>query len=176
MKKLSRCLNYLILTVVVLFGALYFYDASLTSTTRLEKAPVDVDKLVNKFLKQTSEQALKEELAFKEALQKQMQKTIEIKKDVVDIKSEDIPVSQQIWKDDLASRTPSEDIQAQRYQQDLAVKQKEHDKKEYARQFIENARNSGFHVVLSSDFKVLSVTPLRKPSQNEDAAELFPAN
>ncbi|WII70783.1 hypothetical protein QJS83_09955 [Bdellovibrio sp. 22V] len=40
-------------------------------------------------------------------------------------------------------------------------------KEEYARQFIENARRGGYKVILSDDLsRVISVTPLRSPSQN----------
>lgn len=38
-------------------------------------------------------------------------------------------------------------------------------KEEYARQFVENARRGGYKVILSDDYKVLSVTPIRKPTQ-----------
>lgn len=40
-------------------------------------------------------------------------------------------------------------------------------KEEYARQFVENARRGGYKVILSEDLsRVISVTPLRNPSQN----------
>lgn len=42
-------------------------------------------------------------------------------------------------------------------------------KKEYARQFIENARRGGYEVQLSDDYRVLSVKPIRRaPSRYED--------
>lgn len=37
-------------------------------------------------------------------------------------------------------------------------------KREYARQFIENARRGGYEIRLSDDFRVLSVKPIRRPS------------
>ena len=40
-------------------------------------------------------------------------------------------------------------------------------REEYARQFIENARRGGYKVMLSDDLtRVISVTPIRRPSQN----------
>ncbi|WP_295906066.1 hypothetical protein [uncultured Bdellovibrio sp.] len=40
-------------------------------------------------------------------------------------------------------------------------------KEEYARQFVENARRGGYKVILSEDLtRVISVTPLRNPSQS----------
>lgn len=41
-------------------------------------------------------------------------------------------------------------------------------KKEYARQFVENARRGGYDVQLSDDFRVLSVRPLRRPSRFDE--------
>ncbi|MGZ3747916.1 MAG: hypothetical protein ACXWRE_11170 [Pseudobdellovibrionaceae bacterium] len=46
-------------------------------------------------------------------------------------------------------------------------------KKEYARQFIENARKAGYIIKLNDDYKVISVRPIRKPAEN---MELFPSN
>ncbi len=43
-------------------------------------------------------------------------------------------------------------------------------KKEYARQFVENAKKAGYIIKLSDDYKVLSVRAIRKPAVN---MELF---
>lgn len=43
-------------------------------------------------------------------------------------------------------------------------------KKEYARQFIENARRAGYIIKLNDNYKVISVVPIRKPAEN---MELF---
>lgn len=41
-------------------------------------------------------------------------------------------------------------------------------REEYARQFVENARRGGYKVMLSEDLtRVISVTPIRRPSQNQ---------
>ncbi len=39
-------------------------------------------------------------------------------------------------------------------------------REEYAKQFIENARRGGYKIILNDDFKVISATPIRKPSPN----------
>ncbi len=175
MKTLSSYLNYLILLVAAIYGAVYFLDFKPTPATKLEsKAKVDIDQVVNKFLKQTSEQTIKDQMAFKSALQKQLDKPIEPKRPKLNAKPEDIPANQQIWKAD--SLTPAEIIQAESQRKEQLELQVELDKQEYARQFVENARKSGYHVVLSSDYKVLSVTPIRKPSQFDQAPELFPTD
>ncbi|NUN04914.1 MAG: hypothetical protein HUU57_04040 [Bdellovibrio sp.] len=41
-------------------------------------------------------------------------------------------------------------------------------REEFARQFVENARRGGYKVMLSEDLtRVISVTPIRRPSQNQ---------
>ena len=177
MQKLSKYLNYLILLLVVTYGYIYFFEASSAKQKVAEIKPkVDIDQVVNKFLKQTSEQTLKDQLAFKEALQKQLNKSVVIKRKIVKQQTDDTPASQQIWKDEALERSPAEQIQSEINLKQQHRQNEELDKEEYARQFIENARKNGFHVVLSSDYKVLSVTPIRKPTQTEELPELFPVD
>lgn len=59
---------------------------------------------------------------------------------------------------------PTDLIHSQLFEQQQARQYNEAYKKEYARQFIENARRGGYEVRLSDDFKVESVKPIRKPS------------
>lgn len=47
-------------------------------------------------------------------------------------------------------------------------------REEYARQFVENARRGGYLVKLSADYRVLSVTPIRKPIPNRNEKILNP--
>ena len=177
MKKLNQYLNYLILTAVTVFAILYFFNTNLLRPNTLQPAKVtDIDQVVNKFLKQTSEQTRKDEIAFKSALEKQLNKPLNIKKDYTEKKSEYISENTQGFQNEALNITPSETIQTEIYQKELEKQQDEINKKEYAKQFIENARKSGFHLVLSEDNKVLSVTPIRKPSQNDESTELFPAD
>lgn len=173
MKRLSEYLNYIIVAFLLLFAGIYYLERHKLVPVQSDVSPVDVDKVVNKFIKQTAEQAWIEEMAYRKALQKQLAKPLAIKRD--EPKQEEIPAEKQIWKDSDFN-TPSENVYSEMYQQEVEMKQDEMDKKEYARQYIENARRSGFHVVLSPDNEVISVTPIRKPSQNEDSTELFPAD
>ncbi len=177
MKKINKFLNYLILAVLVIFGGFYFYNKKMyLVANKVEENPAtDVDQVVNKFLKQTSDQAIKDEMAFKAALQKQLNATLSIKKAAKVSEPVNDFSQEQPEKEDLSNSSPSETIQQGIYQKQFEKQQEELDKKEYARQFIENARKNGFHLVLSEDNKVLSVTPIRKPSQN-DETESFPAD
>ena len=177
MQKLSKYLNYLILLLIVTYGYIYFFEDSPAKKNVTEAKPkVDVDQVVNKFLKQTSDQTLKDQLAFKEALQKQLNKSVVIKREKVKLQNDNTPDTQQIFKDEASERSPAEQIQSEIILKQQRRQNEELDKQEYARQFIENARKNGFHVVLSSDYKVLSVTPIRKPTQADELPELFPAD
>ncbi|HWU43579.1 MAG TPA: hypothetical protein VN132_09080 [Bdellovibrio sp.] len=62
---------------------------------------------------------------------------------------------------------PNDVVQKEIFNKQQAEEYSQAYKREYARQFIENARRGGYKVILSEDFRVLSVTPIRHPSQNE---------
>jgi hypothetical protein len=64
-----------------------------------------------------------------------------------------------------APQTPHEVVQGEIFNEQQRDEYTDAYKKEYARQFVENARRGGYDVKLSDDFKVLSVRPLRRPSQ-----------
>lgn len=66
--------------------------------------------------------------------------------------------------------SPDEQIQADLFESQQLQEYSEEYKREYARQFVENARKAGYIIKLNDDYKVISVRPLRKPTQN---MELF---
>lgn len=59
---------------------------------------------------------------------------------------------------------PMSMIQHQIFEEQNKQNMNEAFKKEYARQFIENARRGGYEIKLSEDYRVISVKPLRQPS------------
>lgn len=61
-------------------------------------------------------------------------------------------------------RTPHEIIQSEVFNQQQEQEYSRAYKEEYAKQFIANAARNGWAVKLSDDFKVLSVTPIRAPT------------
>lgn len=64
-----------------------------------------------------------------------------------------------ISPDDIVQKDLFNEQQMQEYTQAYRA--------EYARQFVENARRGGYNVILSEDLtRIISVTPLRAPSQN----------
>lgn len=68
--------------------------------------------------------------------------------------------------------SPNAVIQGQLYDQEKGSQYEAAYKKEYARQFVENARMNGYAVTLDSNYVVIKVVPIRRPSQ-QDSAPLF---
>jgi hypothetical protein len=165
--------------VVISYGAFYYLNSKRpgadrkVANTEVKKA-INVDDVVNKYIKQTADQMARDQLNSQIILRQELQKPLLLKKPTAttEVNPEDIPADQQIWKDSQTSGNSPKS-----YEKESAEKIKqldEQDKKEYARQYIENARKDGYHVVLSPDLKVLSVTPIRRPSQSSDSVESFP--
>ncbi len=67
---------------------------------------------------------------------------------------------------------PQDLIQAELFEAQQMAAYTEEYKKEYASQFVENAKKAGYNVKLNDQFKVISVQPLRRPS---DQYNLFEA-
>lgn len=68
-----------------------------------------------------------------------------------------------------APGTPDETIQSEIFNEQQEREYSAAYKAEYARQFVQNARKSGWEVKLTSDYKVLSVKPLRKPGADKES-------
>lgn len=62
--------------------------------------------------------------------------------------------------------SPMEVIQQQVYLEQQMRQMDDMARKEYARQFVENARRGGYEIQLGDDFRVLSVKPIRKPAHS----------
>lgn len=178
MKKLSQYLNFLICAVVLGYGVFYFLSVKKSerkvAATEQNKPQVNVDDVVNKYIKQTADQILRDQVRSQQNIRQQLSKPIVINKEP-EINPQDIPVEQQIWKDKRLDQLNAEAKKAEQLSIAEQKRQEELDKKEFARQYIENARKDGYHVVLSPDLQVLSVTPIRKPSQTSDTVETFPS-
>lgn len=63
-------------------------------------------------------------------------------------------------------KNSNELIQTELFQQEQLQNYSEEYKRQYARQFIENAKNAGYRVIVNDQFKVISVSPIRNPAQD----------
>lgn len=182
MKNLSKYLNYLIISILVFYGIFYFFQSQFKTQQRdsaSQKGPskaVDVDSIVNKFMKQTADQTIHDQYNTQMAIKKQMNQPIKITKSDNEVHPEDIPAEKQIHHVDHTSESPAEIVRQELFEKEMQLKSDQQERQEYARQYIENARRGGYHLVLSEDLKVISVTPIRKPSQDDDSVESFPAD
>jgi hypothetical protein len=62
--------------------------------------------------------------------------------------------------------SPNDLIQAELFEEQQLQDYSEEYKREYAHKFVENAKKAGYLVQLNDQYKVISVTPIRKPAQN----------
>lgn len=73
-------------------------------------------------------------------------------------------------KEATGPATSDEQVQTDLFEAQQEAEYSEAYKREYARQFVENARKAGYIIKLNDDYKVISVKPIRKPA---DTYELF---
>lgn len=81
-------------------------------------------------------------------------------------------VAKDLGRDDAPQALPNDPmnlVQQQLFQAQATKTYDEAYRKEYARQFIENARRGGYEIQLSDDYRVISVKPIRSPSSRYSA-------
>lgn len=178
MKSLNSILNFVIFSACLALGVGYYYlkiEPKKTVVEIEQKISVEqMDALVNKHLKKTIQQEqlaralnqktineLKEDLSESEKLRR-------LKKDIENAK---IPMNKQIWKEsDFSSQSPEQKFGLDQVEK-KSEEMNEEEKREYARQWIENAKKGGYHLELSPDLQVIKYIPIRKPTQQEDSVE-----
>ena len=178
MGKLDSLLNYLIGAVVIIIAASFFYlrgnpEVHGQGTVLSSK---EVDKVVNKYIHEASTEALRQKILTERALVEARKKIAELNKlnKIREQKElESIPAEKQIWKE--ADVKPSPEPQMAEARSDSSP-MNDAEKKEFARQYIENAKKGGYAIELSEDLQIIKVTPLRKPSQESDSYESYPSN
>lgn|GEM_PF-6121763 len=184
MKKLSSFLNLLIVVLVLSLGGAFYYLKSGPETQASVKpilAAKELDKIVNQHLQKTAQQnqltKFLNEKTVSDARRKlaEFQRQRKIKEDQEISK---IPAERQIWKEDqkINEVTPAQIISSQLNESRQQEKMDAAEKKEYARQWILNARKEGYLLELSPDLEVLKYIPIRKPSQQDDSVESFPSD
>lgn len=182
MKLINQYLNYLILILVIGYISFYFYSKETRTVKKTELSSVvvkpNVDQVVNKYMQETSAKN-KELLATAQtALKSELVKAKNLKRPIYESEIK-VPAEQQIWKeqslkDNFSQVAPDEEITQKLQNQEIRKAQEEAYKKEYSRQYIENARKNGYNIILDDNLNVIKATPIRRPS-DEDSIESFPA-
>ena len=89
-----------------------------------------------------------------------------------------IKVEQQIWKDNQAelekSKTAEDQFREQIEDYQNTKMKTELAKKEYIRQYKENARKNGYEITINDNLEVINVVPIRKPTNDVDPNALAP--
>lgn len=182
-KTLSSFLNLIIGALVLVLAGAFFYlqreSAPQARPAAVTAAPdaKSEDKIVNKYLQQAARNAdLQRAISDKNLLDARARlEEIEKRKKQEELKAiQEIPLERQIWKEprDTAAQILDADIN----QSGMSGEMTEEQKKEYARQFIENARRGGYHIELSDDLEVIKAVPIRKPSQQSDEVDTGPTD
>jgi hypothetical protein len=174
-RKLNSILNLLIAFVVIVFAGAFFYlkEKPPVDSNGVKLSTIEVDKVVNKYMQQTSVEALRQKILSDRAVEQARKKIVELNEQNrlrQQKELENIPADRQIWKE--------ADVQAMQVPQPRPAPQPasngemtESEKREYARQYIENARRGGYAIELNENMEVIKWTPLRKPSQQDDSFE-----
>lgn len=174
MKKLNLFLNIIIGGLIFIFFLSYlnakyqlFYNKP--KVYKNDLSSIDSEKVINKYLKQTADKIVLDRRETKKILDEALKKQIQLLSQVPKSKNQisQLPLEQQISKN-------TENASFSQIVQNSEMN--DFERQEYARQFIENARKGGYHIELSRDLKVISVTPLRLPSQDVDSFEILPSN
>lgn len=197
MKQISEFLNYIIaLMVVVMAGTFYHFHTNskapsevTDASTQSGKKPAsqnlssaEEDKIVNKYLQEASKELERQKMISDRNLREAQRKLAELEraKKIKEQKEiESIPLERQIWKEPQRE-TAVEILDSEISQLQQQIRTIDRQQKKAADDFVENARQEGYHVEVSDDMEVTNAVPIRnrKPSQEdeEDAIEVYPSD
>ena len=178
MKSLSSFLNLAIFIAVVCTGYFIFYPqtSNLAKNPQMNTQPlnsrttssIDPQDLANKYMQQVQYELNLQKMKLSSTGLDSLNKHKKINSETDPRK---ISADQQIWKEsDQGSKAKTADeIFNENYEREQHLKQQQViEKAEYIRQYKENAKKEGYDIVLSDDLEVISVTPIRKPSNDFD--------
>jgi hypothetical protein len=182
-KWINKFLNYILFFTVAIsvgvFGYIYYSQKEkkrIEQEKKIASQQPSAEELVNKYLKQGSVELQQQQI---ESMAKIKSNLIDEKKNKVVVKEippDQIPIEMQIAKDKSNSSEQSltEEFNQKYFQSQVDQVADEQARKEYAKEFIENARKNGYHITLSEDLQVTSVKPIRKPTnQQNDDSDVF---
>ncbi len=180
MKAIHKFLNLILFFAFSIFVgvSVFIYYKKTGEIQFASKAPSKVkltpEELVNKYLKEGQEKVQTQQINSILTLKNTTPETAKKEKE---IRIEDIPVDQQIAKNIKApEQSLTEKFDTQAYDEQLEGAQSAQAKKEYARQYIENARKAGYHITLNDQLEVVSMKAIRKPTSQTDKIDTFESN
>jgi hypothetical protein len=185
MKSIEKLLNYSIALVVIVIAVSFFLFKSQKQNPTLTKNKMsdeEVDKVVNKYLQEALDQNKMNQLRTEKAL---LEARLKVEKDIESVKRKQdeelqkIPAERQIWSESEMAKIGNQNQGVQNPPKLKTTQSEEFDpksmtpeeKKEYARQYIENARRGGYLIELDDNMEVIKSTPIRKPTQQDDSVD-----
>ena len=176
MRKLSRFLNFVIIALIFIIGVSVFYLKSQPEpqVAKPQLSQEDLDNIVNTHIKKTVFEAQKTKIITEKSAsetQKMLFELARLKKLQEEKEIADIPIDRQIWKND--QNLPLQSSSTVLEGENQIGKMNDEEKKEYARQWKENALKEGYLLELSPDLEVIRFTPIRKPSLLDDSVESY---
>lgn len=176
----------MIVFVVIAIAGSFFAVGSLKARRQQSDKSVEVNDVVNKYIQEAHGQNAINQRKIDIALAEARRKII-ADRDAFQAKQakeiQEIPIDKQVWKEsDVQSKADlyTAPVETSKLSEDdegrLDVsKLSPEEKREYARQYIENAKKGGYQIELSDDLEVIRAVPIRKPSQS-DSYEANPSD
>lgn len=183
MQKISFFLNFLIIALITTIVGAFFYlksrpvvggDSPKISSQEINKK---LDESVNKHLQKTMQSIQKTKIMTDKSLneiQKKLAETKRLNRIKEEKENANIGLERQIWRPEKSQEAEATPIETS--DENWQNKMDANEKKEYARQWIENARKEGYLLELSPDLEVIKYLPIRKPSQQDDSIEVYPSD
>ncbi len=188
MKWVNQFLNYVLFFTgaicVAIFGYVYFKNlesVNIKTPVATTQQSLSAEELANKYMKQMSTNLQKQQLESITKIKSTTVPVVKVNNTIKEVQPADIPIDQQIAKDSMSdyNQILTENYSQKSYELQMSRLQNDQARKEYAAEFIANARKSGYHITLSENLEVTSVEPIRKPtnqSNDNDTFESEPSN
>lgn len=184
-RQINKFLNSILL--ICLFGIVlsfyYFYKSNFIVGDKASKGKIDrttaskvenIDSRVNQYM-------LRAQALQNIATPQIHNNMISQGKKSPNLSPNDIKPEDQIWKDPATNSAGDgagslrDTASGAMYNEQVEFMQQKQEREFYKQQLIENARQQGFHITVSDDLKVLSVRPIKNPTQ-QDTFESDPAD
>lgn len=170
MKYFSQFLNYAIGLSLIIVGVFIYFETHKTQIMN-EPKQINAEDLTNQYLHEAN-QKLKNERYKAQIAIREVNQNDQVKgSNTVEQSIQPIPVERQIVKDTYVEDQRQKTVE-QKFQEDLRKAQErqlrsESEKIEYIKQFKANARKNGYEIVVDDNLQVISIEPIRKPSNND---------
>jgi len=132
--------------------------------------------LANKYLQEANQKLKTDRYKVQNALRETAKNGEAVTSKPVETNPQQVPIDRQIAKDVYNESQRQKSVE-QKFQEELKSVQErryqsELDKKEYIKQFKANARKNGYEIIVDDNLQVISIEPIRKPTNDVDPTAL----